>query len=392
MATEFGRWVENRHEAVKEWKERNKKGVVGYFCCVVPEEIIYAAGLLPVRITGSSEKLEVADEHLVMYGCGFVRSCFDLAARGVYDYLDSVIVPNTCDLVARMEYWFRAARPRPSTILMGLQAHPYVFYLIYPEKVTSAGVPRYLLMQLRLLRQHVERLTDTYITDEMLSQAIEVYNEHYRLMEQLDELRKQDPPLVSGYEAWEAEFASLLMPKDEHNKLMKAYLQEVSNRKEKPKEGVRLFLSGSAIDQEAARLYKIIEESRGQVVAEDVSVGTSYYRGVALDTNKPPMEAIVERSLAVPCPRSTVDATLVNPWPERRWNYIKRTIKGHDIKGAIFYNLGYCECRGLELAHFKDKFREELDVPALLLSGDYTPQGLEETRGRIEAFIEMIGG
>jgi len=391
MTTEFGSWVENRHEAVKDWKAKTKKQVVGYMCCVVPEELIYAAGALPVKITGSGEKFEMVDEHMVPYGCAFVQSCFDLAARGIYDYLDTVIIPNTCDLVARMEYWYRVAAPKDSTILMGLESHPYVFYLNYPEKVTGSGVRAYLLNQFRLLKQHIERLTNSYITDEMMTRALEVYNEHYGLLARLDELRKQDPPAVSGYEAWEVEFASLLMPKSEHNELMKGYLEAVTQRKEKAEKGVRLFLSGSAVDQEAAGIYRIIEESGGQVVSEDISTGTSYFRGITFDTKKPPMEAIVDLSLGVPCPRSTVDANLVNPWPEWRWNYIKRLVKGRDIKGAIIYNLGYCECRGLEIPHFKEKFKEELDVPVLVLSGDYTPEVLEESRSRIEAFVEMIG-
>ena len=117
MSTEFGSLVENRHEAVKDWKEKNKKQAVGYLCCVVPEALIYAAGALPVKICGSGEKFEAVDEHMVPYGCGFVQSCFDLAVRGIYDYLDTVIVPNTCDLVARMEYWYRVAAPKASTMM-----------------------------------------------------------------------------------------------------------------------------------------------------------------------------------------------------------------------------------------------------------------------------------
>jgi len=391
MTTQFRKWTQNRHDAVKEWKEKNQKKVVGYFCCVVPEEIISAADALPVKITGSSEPLEFVDDHMVQYGCGFVRSCFDLAARGTYDYMDTVIIPNTCDIVARMEYWYRVACPKESTILMGLEAHPYVFYLNYPEKLTGSGVRNFLLNQFRVLKQHIERLTNTYITDEMLSETIEIYNEHYRYMAELDELRRQDPPLVSGYEAWETEFSSLLMPKSEHNALMKNFLEELRQGDGKKNEGVRLFLSGSSIDQEGAELYHIIQESGGQVVAEDISTGTSYMRGVHFNTQKRPLDAIVENSLSVPCPRSTVDATFKNPWPEWRWDYINRLIRDQNIKGAIFYNLGYCECRGLELRDFKNKLREFYDVPTLLLSGDYTPEVLEESRSKIEAFIEMIG-
>ena len=39
------------NKTVKAWKAAGKKSV-GYVCCHVPEEIFYAADLLPVRLPG----------------------------------------------------------------------------------------------------------------------------------------------------------------------------------------------------------------------------------------------------------------------------------------------------------------------------------------------------
>jgi benzoyl-CoA reductase/2-hydroxyglutaryl-CoA dehydratase subunit BcrC/BadD/HgdB len=390
MKNEFHSWVENSHEAIKKWKKENDKKVIGYFCCVTPEEMIYAAGALPVKITGSTESLQEVDGHIPRYGCAYARSCVDLAVRGIYDYFDGVVVPNTCDLIQKLEYWWRVAVNRPSSVVQGYESAPYVYYIKYPEKVTGREVSHYYLLELRAFKQYLERLTGQFISDDMLSSAIGVYNEHYSLMEQLDELRKPEPPLTSGYEAWEAEMAGVLMPKDEHNRLMRSYLEEIPKRQEKPKSGVRLYLSGSAVDRVGAGLYRIIEECGGHVVSEDISVHSNHYKGIKLDTSKAPLEAIVERSLATPCPRNTFEPTLTAPYPAYRWEYIKRSIKGYNVQGAIFYTLGYCECRACEIPTFRESIRKEFDIPVLLLDGDYTQEGLEQTRGKIEAFIEMI--
>jgi benzoyl-CoA reductase subunit C len=391
MNNVFQHVIDNRHESAKKWKEKSQKGVIGYFCCITPEEMIYASGLLPVRIAGSSEKLEVVNDYVPQYGCGFVRSCLDLAARGIYDYLDGVIIPNTCDLIPKLEYWWRELCPRKTPLNEGQESHPYVYYLNYPEKVTGREVSHFYLMQLRAFKQYLERMSENPLSDDMLREAIVVYNEHYLLMEQLDDLRKQNPPLLSGYEAWQVEFASLLMPKDEHNKELKKYLKELPSRKDKPEKKVRLYLSASALDRETAELYKIIEECGGEVVSEDISAGSSHFSGISLNTTIPPLEAMVERSLATPCPRSTVTATLSSPYPLFRWNYLKKTIEGYQVQGAIFYNLNCCECRSLENPVLKMKIKEVFDIPVLFLEGDYTPEGLNQMRGRIETFIEMIG-
>lgn len=392
MIKPFQEIIENRHAIAKKWKEENKKGVVGYFCCITPKELIYASGFLPVRITGSSEKLEVVDDYVPRYACGFVRSCLDMAGRGVYDYLDSVVVPNACDLVSKMEYWWRKVRSLKSPVIEGQEVHPDVYYLNFPIKATGRKVAYFYLMQLRHFKQHLERLSGHLISEERLIEALHVYNEHYRLMEQLDEWRKQDPPGVRGSEAWTLEFSSLLIPQHEHNKLMKEYLAEIPKRKEKPSKGIRLYLSASALDQETAKIYQIVEECGGVVVSEDTSAGASHYAGIRLHENRSPLQTMADRSLATPCPHSTVAGTLSSPYPMYRWNYLRKTMDGFHIQGAIFYNLGYCECRALENPFLKKKIKEEMNIPVLFLEGDYTPAGLEQTRGQIETFMEMIGG
>ena len=46
----FLQWATNRHEYAREWKKKTGKKLVGYLCTYSPEELFYAAGVLPVRI------------------------------------------------------------------------------------------------------------------------------------------------------------------------------------------------------------------------------------------------------------------------------------------------------------------------------------------------------
>ena len=55
MITKFRDWNANRHSYAKEWKEKTGGKVLGYFCTYVPEEILYAANILPIRILGGHE-------------------------------------------------------------------------------------------------------------------------------------------------------------------------------------------------------------------------------------------------------------------------------------------------------------------------------------------------
>ena len=389
MNPTFLHYAENRHEAVREWKQKTGKKVFGYFCCLTPEEIIYAADILPVRIAGTGEPLQQADMHIPPNSCPFARSCLDAGMRGQYDYLDGVVVPNSCDIIFSMEYFWKnlVSRPTKPALIAGVDIKPYVHYINYPEKVTGKEVVPYYLEVLNGFRQSLERFIGRVISDEDLARSISVYNEDKAQMRRMYEMRKTDPPAVTGFEAWQMTYAGVLMPKDEHAALLKETLDEFGSRPGTNSGGVRIYLSGSAMDGVNARIYQVIEESGGMVVSDDLCVGTRSF-WYALNPDLPPLEAIAQRSLGTACPRSTITA----PIPENRWAHVINTTEGFNIEGAVFFVLKCCDAHLSEYPHLRNRLREELKIPVLFLEGDYTASGVEQMRGRVEAFIEMIEG
>lgn len=385
----FREWVENRHEKVKEWKAAEGRKAFGFLCCMTPEEILYAGGVLPVKVTGGgTDRLDVVDRHVVHYACPYVRSMLDLAGRGVYNYLDGIVVCNSCDIMSRCEYYWRVLSPREKPTILGVELSPYVLYIKSPEKISGPGVEEYLLAEFRIFKQHIEREMRVLITDEMLSETIGVYNEHYGWMEKLHEYRKQEPRKVSGSEAFLVEFAALQMPKEEHNRLMAGYMEEVEAREPLADGGgVPVFLSGGAVDQYTSRIYDIIEECGGQVVAEDIGVGSSYFDR-KIDTTMRPLEAIVKHRLDVHCPHTMTS----DHHPRERLDVIKRKMEGSQVRGAVFFVPMYCECRNLEYPFLKEKLQEELGIPTLYLESDYGQGSLDEAVSKVEAFIEMLEG
>ncbi len=58
--------------------------VIGWVCTYVPEELLHAAGALPVRISGYAGETDLQDGTAYFYvnNCSFARSCLQLALRG----------------------------------------------------------------------------------------------------------------------------------------------------------------------------------------------------------------------------------------------------------------------------------------------------------------------
>ncbi len=389
MNETFQRYARSHHEAVRQWKADTGRKVIGYLCCVVPEEIIYAAGALPVRIVGTSDELERAQLHVPPNTCPFMRSCLDAGLRGLYDYLDGVVIPTTCDVVSAMDYFWdeyvtHPHRPNP---VRAQDTRPFIYHINYPEKTTGSAPLRFYEAVVSEFKQELERTFHHPITDDDLSRAVGVYNEHRQQMMRLNELRKGCPPAVSGYEAWQVSFAASLMPRDQHTALLREQLDEIEREKRSAADGVRVYLVAGPLDPVDAQVIRIIEECGGQVVSDDSCHGTRSFWN-PIETDRPPLEAICRRSLAVACPRSTSGDRI----PERRWHQMSESARGYDIAGVIFHTQKYCDCRSAENPHLMEKVRQEWNVPVLPLEGDHTPGGSEQMRERIEAFIEMIAG
>ena len=69
--------------------ENQRKGP-GVSVTYVPEELAYAAGILPVRILGGHEPPYLADPHISGQFCILCRDCLAEGLKGRYGYLDRV--------------------------------------------------------------------------------------------------------------------------------------------------------------------------------------------------------------------------------------------------------------------------------------------------------------
>lgn len=366
MVERLRQFRKDRHQEARAWKEQTGKKVIGVFCCNVPEELIYAADMLPVRILGEQEEATEGNLHFPTNVCPYAKSCFDQALKGHYDYLDGVVVPNVCDMIRAMY----------GTWKLNLDI-PYVHFLEVPQRLSPQGV-KFFAQDLARFQRSLEELSGNSISGESLRQAIDVYERNRALLRQAYELRKKC--LVSGVELQQLVLSSMLMPKEEHNRLMAQYLEEAGQRPPAG-EGVRLFVSASMLD--GTDFFQLIEECGGSVVADDMPTGSRYFFH-SVDGGMEPLKALATCYLMqVPCPRKML--------PQARYQYITKTMAGAESQGAIIHNLKACDCHLYEYPFLKEML-EANGLPVLFFRSEETEAEREAQRDDIEAFIEMLRG
>lgn len=367
MIEEFRQYRLARHQNAKAWREQTGGKLLGTLCCCVPEEIIHAANMLPVRILGEHEETTEADIHFPNNLCPYCKSCFDQALKGRYDYLDGLVIPNVCNMIKAM-YGF-------SKLLLKTT---YTHFLEVPQRLSSQGVD-FFTEELVRFKESLENFSGKQISNEALCYSIDIYNENRTLLERVYQLRKRPTPLISGSETQEIVISSMLMPKEEHNRLLAQLLEQIEDRDDAPEPGVRLFISASILDD--TDFLQLIEECGGMVVADDMPMGSRYFSSL-VDSGDEPLRALADRYLnKIACPRKML--------PDERLAFAASMMNGADVKGTIIHNMRACDPHLYEYPLMRQQM-ESQGLPVLYFRGEETETEREQQRTDIEAFIEIL--
>jgi benzoyl-CoA reductase subunit C len=368
----------DRGRRAKALHETGEK-LIGYFCCFVPDEIITAFDMVPYRIQGSqSEPIDQADAYLEPMACPFARSCFNLALKGEYDFLDGFVAPHSCDTIERMYHIWRRCKPTPFT------------HLINVPHMMGPGSEEFYRHELEYFIKRLEMWSGKTLDQEKLKKAVRLYNERRAVLRELYSLRRSDPPLVSGSEITELLVAGMGVPAAEHIESVREFIAEARERSlPKERKLPRIFIWGNEIDDSS--FIKLIEESGAHVVMDDLCTGTRFFWDDVAETEDP-LDGIVSRYINTHCPRSYIaKAETRKEDLDNRFGYIKRFIKEWKADGVIFYIVRYCDTCELEAPDLRE-YLNGMDLPVLMIEDDYSRSTIGQLRTRVQAFLEMITG
>ncbi len=369
MIEMFKEFYDARHEYAREWKEKNNGKVIGCFCTYVPEEILYAANVLPVRILGSHEPHNVTEPHIFAMFCPFCRDCLAQGLLGRYDYLDGITIAQSClHLRQAFTSW-------DLHIPTG-----FSYYLPMPHNVQNPkrAVP-FLRGELEAFKTAVEGWTGTRITNEDLDRGIEIVNANRQAMKAIYETRKGDPPSINGLEAMYMVVSSQFIDKAEHTRIVDDCAKQLNGRKPRNANGTRLMLLGSENDDSA--FIDMVESAGSTVVIDDHCTGTRAFWD-EIEPEEDRLLAIAKRYVnRTPCP--------TKDWPQRRrLERILEFAREWNVAGAVVVQQKFCDPHELDIPATR-KALEEIGIKTLFLELDVTvPIG--QFKVRVEAFLEML--
>ena len=371
---ELARAYRERDSAALEWKARGGL-VVGCLGSDVPEELLVAAEILPIQVCGDpGADLDTADHYIERAFDPRVRSIFMRIIDGSYSYLDHLVVSSSSDALVRVFYYLRELRRTEPTLKI---PDLYFFDFLHTRYRTSALYNR---DRARDLKRVIEGWSGRTVTDAELAQAVATCEESRWLLRQLGELRAPGPPRVSGTKSLIAIGSSMLMPRQQHSRLLSSFLEGAQGGE--PLSGVRLFVTGSV--QDHPQFYELVESCGALVVGEDHEWGARRFAG-EIDTTADPIHGIVDRyHLREP---GTHQATV-----SERVTALLRQVRASQSQGVIFFIYEADDAPSWDFPEQK-RALEARGIPVLLL--DRRPYRFDETdelRGQVESFVKSIAG
>ena len=351
---------------ITEWQADGKK-VLGHYCTYIPDELLHAANLLPFRIraTGNTST-NLADVYMVRFTCSFVRATFDMALRGIYDFLDGLLICNSCDHSRRMFELFdlkvfgRENYPKPTSR----------FYYSIPHIITNEGFEWY-YNEIKELKAKLEEkyIRDT-ITNHDLLDSINIYNTNRELLRKIHELRILDTPKITGSEALQVSMSNNSVPKEVANQELERILISLKDSEGIKSNAKRIMLVGSEVD--STDFTGLIEDSGALIVTDFLCFGTrTFLDDVHLGFEQDPLKRIVERVYyRISCPRMMDDH-------ERRLDFMKSEIKKANVDGVILQRINNCDLHGCDNMLYVHELKD-LEIPVLNLDREFYQQILPD--------------
>jgi benzoyl-CoA reductase subunit C len=354
---------------VKEWKAKQRR-VIGWFNPYVPEEIIHAAGMLPIEVTGNNEPVQMqgAERYIYSNSCSKIRTCWQLQLDGEWSFLDGYVSSHMCDQDMRLaEVW------------KYYDALPYMDNIYAPRRRDEPAVQLY-MADLEDFRSRLSQYLVCRIPDEHIANSIKVYNHGRELMHQLYELRKRDNPPVTGAEALEISKAAARMRREDFNPLMEQLLDELESSGREIKKARRIMIVGNDIHN--TNLISRLESLDAIMVVDEMNIGIRYAWG-QVDTKLPPLEALARYYI------------LGRPVDMHTWNsdgrleFIGQMCDEYRVDGVVSEIVRFCTYNGWDKWDLKKQMQER-GIPILDIDLEYGHPGGAQVEIRAEAFMEML--
>jgi len=346
------------------------KKVIGCFPYYAPEELVYAAGMIPFGVWGAAGTVSASKEYFAPFYCTIAQMGLELSLKGALGDLSGVIMSSMCDTLRPLTQNFQVANPDL----------PFMFLAHPQNRQLDCGV-EYTKSIYAKLRSQLETISGATITDEGLRSAIRLCNENRAARREFVTLAGKQPGAVSTKARCSVLKSSYFMAKPEHTALLNELNGELKKLPVKNWNGPKILVSGVINDN--AALLGVFDEFGYVIAADDVAHES---RGIRVDASEDgdPMAA-----LALQFAAQGHDPLLYDPELHGRPKHVIETARASGAQGVVILMMQFCDPEELEYPSLK-RALDEAGVASVAISVDQQMRDFGQARTILETFADIL--
>jgi benzoyl-CoA reductase subunit C len=353
---------------VKRWREGGGK-VIGHFQVYFPEEIAHAAGLLPFKVRGAPVEATQADSHFGSYLCSILKTSLDLALSKTVE-LDMFVTHPICDAARNLAAIWGRNFSYPCEIL----------YL--PQNANSTHAPEYLRGEYDRVKRGVEAIAGRTVTDDDLRRSLTLFNENRALLRELYAIKRETPWLISADDAYGLLAVGGLVPREEHNDLLRTALPLIRERTAKRQDRIRVVFEGGFCEQPPLDLIRALGRSC-YVVDDDFLIGL---RWLLQDV---PLEGDPLANLATAYLETSSYSPVQHDLRKPKEAMLLKRIEQAGAKAAIVTAAKMCE-PGLEEQVAYTRALDRENIPYFVSEFEENMTSFDHLEIQLETFVENL--
>ena len=369
LLEQFKYYANNPRKQLDKYLAEGKKAV-GVFPYYAPEEIVYAAGIVPFGVWGGQGSIERAKAYFPTFYYSLALRCLEMALDGTLDGLSASIITTLDDTL----------RPFSQNYKVGVGQKIPMIFLNHGQHRKEEFGKTYNARIFNKAKEELERICG--VTDENLKKAFEVYNENRSEKRRFIKLAAKHPQTVKASDRCYVLKSSYFMLKDEHTALLKQLNAKLEALPEESWDGVRVVTSGIITDTPG--LLEVFDAYKICIVADDVAHESRALK-VDIDLSiEDPMLALADQFA-----RMDEDPLLYDPDIYKRPKYVVNLVKENNADGCLLFMMNFNDTEEMEYPSLKQIFDAE-NLPLIKMGYDQQMIDFGQVKTQLETFNEIV--
>lgn len=345
------------------------KSPIGCFPIYLPEEIIYASGLLPVGMWGGQTAMTEVDRYIQGFCCSVMRANMELGLRGAYQNLEAIVIPTYCDTMKSILANWTVALKEPKVLS----------YTVLQNR-SSSGSLDFILYQNEKLRTDLSELTGKPISDGDIEQAFQVYEDYRAAVRRFVALVKDYPVSLNPTDRHLILKAAWFMDKKDYTKQLNALMDALCAQPKETLAGPRVVVTG--LMMEPTKLLDVFTENHFTIVADDLAHESRQFRTLSRESGSV-MERIACRMIDLK------GDTFFYEENKSKGSRLIQQVKDEGADGVVVCMFKFCDPEEFDYPVYKKELTDA-GVPMLYIEVDQQMDSVEQIRTRIQSFAEML--